>query len=1544
MALLNKLFFPSSSSTSTTPVTAAALATTSSSSLLTHQSQTNTLSRTSSLASILSSSSGAATATPAVAATASTSSLSSQRNIAVGSKCGGGINKKSNYNQTTHSKNYLSQFPFDGRQVRILVYRECDSRGRRLLFDSNALEKVYLKEDNGNVSHSSRHNVKSTTTTHAAANATINHNNNNHKEILDFNNKQQQTNNKGHSNGSFIEVCEEYGYKHNRPNSTDISSVGEMVFGALAMSFRGTSLKVHWLDGPSRLLCSQVFLTPTKQTSGHSPYSTLSTNSLATPRTSICSEHGSIDGVSMNSFSLPFSVGIGRHISLTPSDLSSSVVSSPLDVPSIDQQSLLTNSESAADSGPRFSSTYSTGNDSGYSALSRGQLSSDQWSASYQYSTRSSLGSVTSESERVRKFSMDSNFFGGSSPGSSQFLELSSDGSLQRRISRNMMTSFENENSMNDLIGFVTDNYTNVATTTHGGSEGMNLAVNNPRANYCPSESRSNPEMGKRRENAHNMKSNSRRARLGLAVCVTMSESFEEEMELFCSEHIALLESMLSRLRASTERAYIHHSQFLQIMFQIWQDTQQWFLDLFTAPRIKCPVWLSITTSGSKYSKNVAERFIKELCWLLSFADTKDTNFFVSTMLTAILTHHLGWVPTVSPFNSSSSTAAIEQRAKLLKVSQKHPYNALWAQLGDLFGAIGLPSKLARTVIYGTEKLSIERLLNVLTYFIRCGEVRRSSKKEDFNKERLNDIVAQNKNEPLKKSSLYARKGSVFVQNRSEGILTRTPTCKQNLSSIVGGNIDEMLERDEDENDDEEYEYDNQLTDEAIRTYKKNEIPTVLAFRDSRFVQQELRIGNYLMDTGIEKNSIQQYQQSKQKETTGNRQSEGRIRLTLTTPDNVELNVEDTHLDEDGAMEAIEIESLPNEPSCNLKRPENKNLVRKKPFFWGMTSSTVKEGLSLNDLNKLQQQCFNKRQQEQLVQQQQQQKKKSQQLSLSDLITQNSMGKGERMTWGIEPVKENLCLEERIHFELCQKNIERDHGICMTKEKKSTSGGGGVVFVLGDNEPLVNIKKSTEDLTQTDPNESSPSLTAQDTNSNQLLCPLHQRMHNTASSSQQQQQLSKKHSGVKFNFEQYPQIVTNYMKSKNLLMSNYDLLMDKCSKLELQGGGGVGFISTHLDKSSTATTAQQTTPTNKNTFPQTATLTNNVNNCMVCNGLLNAYQTPSNATELEFETDEVHSFTNNNNNVNTTAPASTSSIPTVSSQTSVQTLISSTSHGGCTGQEDTCDAANNKDSIGSGCGCNQEVEGNESNIVTSPKEGRKKQFNTNQKKPLSQRGSISSVAAKCAAVNEAMHLLKLPIPGIKELPQEDEPPGDMKLPVGFVPSLFLSVNDHYIPDMVLQGTLASPKKWEMNLREDLALAAHSASLISLPAENIAIIADMENWDVKLLSSQSQHFPYAGGQSAPVGMSQLVSTMLETVQTMHNAGISAYECLSFMESKLQEIYLHSETLAAFLLETDFCSLSAVTTALNLSENDVPLLLSIASIHTPQISKKCGISFR
>lgn len=277
-----------------------------------------------------------------------------------------------------------------------------------------------------------------------------------------------------------------------------------------------------------------------------------------------------MDGLSMNSFSMPFSVSVGRQMSLTP----------PLDVPAAPASDL--QSLSIADSGPRFSSTYSNATDSGYSASASGSgsatggaySSGDQWS--YQYSsTRSSLGSVLSDNSGAqRKLSLDDWAFYASSPHLDEF---ASDGCLQRRISRNLRTSFEYEHSKNDFIGFLSDNYTPAgqgnsgagtgsgttggASAGTGGSEGSSMAPPQyRRASYCANESRSNPEMGRRHANLR------RRPKLGLAVCITMSESFEEEMELFCSEHIALLESMLSRLRASTERAYINHKYFLQVI------------------------------------------------------------------------------------------------------------------------------------------------------------------------------------------------------------------------------------------------------------------------------------------------------------------------------------------------------------------------------------------------------------------------------------------------------------------------------------------------------------------------------------------------------------------------------------------------------------------------------------------------------------------------------------------------------------------------------------------------------------------------------------------------------------------------------------------------------------------------------------------------------------------------------------------------------------------------------------------------------------------
>lgn len=56
-------------------------------------------------------------------------------------------------------------------------------------------------------------------------------------------------------------------------------------------------------------------------------------------------------------------------------------------------------------------------------------------------------------------------------------------------------------------------------------------------------------------------------------------------------------------------------------------------------------------------------------------------------------------------------------------LAKSHPYNPLWAQLSDMYGAIGFPPRLARTIVTGKKADIIYKFLFVLTYFIRCSEI-----------------------------------------------------------------------------------------------------------------------------------------------------------------------------------------------------------------------------------------------------------------------------------------------------------------------------------------------------------------------------------------------------------------------------------------------------------------------------------------------------------------------------------------------------------------------------------------------------------------------------------------------------------------------------------------------------------------------------------------------------------------------------------------------------------------------------------------------------
>lgn len=60
-------------------------------------------------------------------------------------------------------------------------------------------------------------------------------------------------------------------------------------------------------------------------------------------------------------------------------------------------------------------------------------------------------------------------------------------------------------------------------------------------------------------------------------------------------------------------------------MIKTWHNTSQWLMDLFSAPRLTNPMWLSLST-GVRSPTVLVGSFMHDLMSLLNTADTKDTN------------------------------------------------------------------------------------------------------------------------------------------------------------------------------------------------------------------------------------------------------------------------------------------------------------------------------------------------------------------------------------------------------------------------------------------------------------------------------------------------------------------------------------------------------------------------------------------------------------------------------------------------------------------------------------------------------------------------------------------------------------------------------------------------------------------------------------------------------------------------------------------------------------------------------------------------------
>uniref|UniRef100_A0A8C3CGF3 Folliculin interacting protein 2 n=1 Tax=Cairina moschata TaxID=8855 RepID=A0A8C3CGF3_CAIMO len=518
-----------------------------------------------------------------------------------------------------------SSSEFDLNEIRLIVYQDCERRGRQVLFDSTAVRKIdeaviqKMAED-------------------AAVKASVK-------------NCQAGNGNNISSHSPSISCLQNIKeqipkYQYTRPAS-DVNMLGEMMFGSVAMSYKGSTLKIHYIRSPPQLMISKVFSARVGSFSG-------SNNNL----------QDSFEYINQDS-------SLGK-LSSNQNGLGTCRSGSNLGVLQLCSSKLL---QGVSEGGPLRlirSASFFAAHSTPVDMPSRGQ-NEDRDSGIARSASLSSL--------LVTPFP---------SPSSSS----SSSSSYQRRWLRSQTTSLEN----GIIPRWSTEEMFSMADES------------------CSS----NPAMVRRKKIA-----------ISIIFSLPEKEEAQRNFQDFFFSHFPLFESHMNKLKYAIEKAMIscrkiaESSQRVQVYISRVMDALGEFRitiwNLYSVPRIAEPVWLNMM-SNTLEKNQLCQRFLKEFTFLI---EQINKNQFFAALLTAVLTYHLAWVPTVMPVDHPPIKAFSEKRTSQFvnMLAKSHPYNPLWAQLGDLYGAIGSPVRLTRTVIVGKRKELVQRLLYVLTYFIRCSEL-----------------------------------------------------------------------------------------------------------------------------------------------------------------------------------------------------------------------------------------------------------------------------------------------------------------------------------------------------------------------------------------------------------------------------------------------------------------------------------------------------------------------------------------------------------------------------------------------------------------------------------------------------------------------------------------------------------------------------------------------------------------------------------------------------------------------------------------------------
>lgn len=191
---------------------------------------------------------------------------------------------------------------------------------------------------------------------------------------------------------------------------------------------------------------------------------------------------------------------------------------------------------------------------------------------------------------------------------------------------------------------------------------------------------------------------------------------------LFVESHIEQLrenvESVLDMASSNSQRNVIE--QFAEVVSYF----KSVIVSLCQSLRLNSPIWLSLMKSSVPRNMT-CKRLIDMLNHAVTHYNIPTNKQFLTRLLTAVLSYHLGWVSTVVPSQSDRDNSYLNKHASnsYMTLAQSHPYNPLWAQLADLYGVIGSPPHTAQTVIVGRKSSVVYQLLYILSYFIRCTHI-----------------------------------------------------------------------------------------------------------------------------------------------------------------------------------------------------------------------------------------------------------------------------------------------------------------------------------------------------------------------------------------------------------------------------------------------------------------------------------------------------------------------------------------------------------------------------------------------------------------------------------------------------------------------------------------------------------------------------------------------------------------------------------------------------------------------------------------------------